>query len=251
VQELLDICCNLIVLDETAKIIRFAHLSVREFFGSLPEFGSAKVNSGISSACLELVDGWNSLGISVWSWNLDPMGRYINGYLRYHLRETGSRERLTLLQQLLSFLKMATFATLDDRSRKFWRIIRNPPNHVDPAVTWVFNACAFGFGEIVELVINGTVTMASNKPFGTQLRSSYTLPQDGMAPFTFNNTSIILDPSQIKETLTPATYTCLALHAIKCQSYSILHSLLEKNMCLASVENSSLSLNLACGCSSS
>lgn len=154
VQELLDICCNLIVLDETAKIIRFAHLSVREFFESLPNYASTKVDSGISAICLDLVESWYSSGLSIWSWNLNPMGRYINKYLRYHLREAGSHERIgTLLPHLIPFLKMDSFTTLDDRSRKFWKVIRSPPEHIDPDIAWVFNACAFGFSEISSLLL--------------------------------------------------------------------------------------------------
>lgn len=237
VPELLDICCNLIVLDETLKIIRFAHTSVLEFFESLPEFVPAKMHSGISFACLELVGRWDASGRDVWSWNFNPMGRYVNKYLRYHLREAGSQERLgILLPQLVSFLGRdcrKNFVTLDDRSRKFWRVIRSPPEHVESTVAWVFNACAFGFHEIVEFVIESSLasdpqdlSRATEGSTHDSHRFSAGSPPSEV-PVTFNR-------SQMKNNLTPATFTCLAFHALRSQSYVVLAMLIERHLCLLS-----------------
>ncbi len=239
VEELLDICCNLIVLDETSKIIRFAHLSVREFLEDMPEYTSSKVNSGISSICLAQVASWNSFGPSVRSGNYDPTGKYINRYLRYHLHEAGSQERLKiLLKQLLLLLQMVDFQTLEDRSLKFWTTIRNPPNHIEPAFRWVFNACAFGFHEIVERVIEKNVLMHGGQIFGANSKSPPALHRDGSGTLSaFDDISTLLDAFQTKCVLIQAPYTCfkcLALHAIQCQSYTVLSRLLERNPCILS-----------------
>ncbi|KAG4442329.1 hypothetical protein IFR05_002180 [Cadophora sp. M221] len=76
--QLLDICCNLVIFDETAKVFHFAHLSVREFLESLPVFSRAKTHLDISLCALRQVTDWNKAGLEIWSWNFRELGRYIN-----------------------------------------------------------------------------------------------------------------------------------------------------------------------------
>jgi hypothetical protein len=249
--ELLDICCNMIVLDETSNIIRFAHTSVLEFLEGLPEFKATKVHSRISSTCLDLVDSWIVSGLSVWSWIFDPMGRYTNNYLRYHLREAGSQERVeVLLSQLESFLRMGNFVTLDDRSRQFWKVIRSPPDHVDHSIAWIFNACAFGFHEIVEHALESSRLQVSQD--SSEARQHLTHAPHGIdtsvsPAYQHNDSSLVFDNSQMRSFLTPATCTCLALHAIRCQSYPVLAMLIEKRLWAPSDD---LLLQPTCACAS-
>ena len=53
-QEVLGICCSLVVMDTEMQIFRFAHLSVREFFEGLEDYASAVVHSCAAKRCLSI-----------------------------------------------------------------------------------------------------------------------------------------------------------------------------------------------------
>lgn len=168
------------------------------------------------------------------------MGRYINKYLRYHLQEAGSLERVgTLLPQLISFLNMESFTTLDDRSRKFWTVLHSPPSHVDPGIAWVYKACAFGFHELVDLVIDNSTSIRDEQ------RTRAGIVRDGNNDLVLNDLPVTFRVASLRNALTPATCTCLAIHAILNRSYRVLRLLLEKNMCVLS---STSSLSPVCDC---
>ncbi|CAG9938653.1 unnamed protein product [Clonostachys rosea f. rosea IK726] len=50
--QLLDLCCNLVIFDEALDVFRFAHLSVREFLETHELFKSDFINSRVAEACL-------------------------------------------------------------------------------------------------------------------------------------------------------------------------------------------------------
>ncbi|CAI6080012.1 unnamed protein product [Clonostachys chloroleuca] len=50
--QLLDLCCNLVIFDEALDVFRFAHLSVREFLETHELFKSESINSRVAVACL-------------------------------------------------------------------------------------------------------------------------------------------------------------------------------------------------------
>jgi ankyrin repeat protein len=50
--QVLDICCNLVVFDATLDTFRFAHLSVREFLENRQEYNSTATNSLAAETCL-------------------------------------------------------------------------------------------------------------------------------------------------------------------------------------------------------
>ena len=52
-EEVLDICCNLIVLDKTVDMFRVAHLSVREYFEKRDEYGVPQLHTRALGACLD------------------------------------------------------------------------------------------------------------------------------------------------------------------------------------------------------
>ena len=52
VDELLDLCNNLVLYDEAQDVFRFSHLSVREFLEKRPEFTEASCNSLAAECCL-------------------------------------------------------------------------------------------------------------------------------------------------------------------------------------------------------
>lgn len=53
--ELLDVCRNLVILDQEQDIFRLTHTSVREFLESIPEYSPSKSHSVVASCCLDLL----------------------------------------------------------------------------------------------------------------------------------------------------------------------------------------------------
>lgn len=53
--EILSLCCNLVIFDETLTVFRFAHASVREFLETQPGFGSQEINAEAAQECLDLL----------------------------------------------------------------------------------------------------------------------------------------------------------------------------------------------------
>ena len=53
--QVLDICCNLVVFDGTLDTFRFARLSVREFLEKKPEYEIMSVNFIVAETCLRLL----------------------------------------------------------------------------------------------------------------------------------------------------------------------------------------------------
>ncbi|KAL8992618.1 MAG: hypothetical protein Q9169_006964 [Polycauliona sp. 2 TL-2023] len=53
IQEVLGLCCNLVVLDDSLNVFRFAHLSIREYLESHPEFTSQDNNLEAAQDCLQ------------------------------------------------------------------------------------------------------------------------------------------------------------------------------------------------------
>lgn len=82
---------------------------------------------------------------------------------------------------------------------------------------------------------------------GTKPQSPHALPRYGAELLNaFDDRSVTLNASHLREILTPDTCKCLTLHAIQCQNYSVLHSLLQKGLCLLSKDSI---LSPACSCS--
>ncbi|KAL8850414.1 MAG: hypothetical protein Q9221_004646 [Calogaya cf. arnoldii] len=54
VQEILNLCCNLVVLDNSLDVIRFGHASVREFLELQPRFSFQNVNLHATQGCVRL-----------------------------------------------------------------------------------------------------------------------------------------------------------------------------------------------------
>lgn len=52
--QLCDICCNLVVLDTKMNTVRFAHISVQEFFESKAEFAGSSVHRSAAISCLNM-----------------------------------------------------------------------------------------------------------------------------------------------------------------------------------------------------
>lgn len=54
-QDILDLCCNLVVFDDSLDVFRFCHASVREFLELQPRFSFQNVNIHATQECVKLV----------------------------------------------------------------------------------------------------------------------------------------------------------------------------------------------------
>ncbi|KAH6698408.1 hypothetical protein BKA61DRAFT_682441 [Leptodontidium sp. MPI-SDFR-AT-0119] len=216
--QLLDICCNLVVFDETAKVFHFAHLSVREFLESLPVFSRARTHLDISLCALRQVADWNRAGLEIWSWNFRELGRYINKYLRFHLEEAGGQNRLIALRQgLWSLLDQGDLSTLDGPEGNLsirWRVPK-PPTNTDISYRCLFNAGALNFTEIVKYLLDGCSDQGAAPD------------KDIMSPelrFSADGSGL----RYLFRVCTPDVHFELVKHAIRCGATAVLSELLDR-----------------------
>lgn len=225
-QEVLDICCNLVVLDETLLVLRFAHLSVREFLETLPEYNSAKSHSAISLCCLKSVHDWKISGLNPTSWNFMEGGGYTIQYLVYHIDKAGvlERQKNTFLEKLAAFLQTRDLSRFKHPKGSIWQISK-PPDYVDPEAVCIFNACAFGFYDVVDTLLSETLA---------QLPSSVKGDFQGLGK-NENQTRVtdiyrVINFRHLKQAFTPATYSSLGDHAILHENFEVLQFLLKRQL---------------------
>lgn len=83
--EILDYCCNLIVLDETLDIFRMAHLSVREYFEKKTGYEQIQMQTMATHACLNTLLANDAL-----QWTaLDGFKVYATVFWPFHCSEIG------------------------------------------------------------------------------------------------------------------------------------------------------------------
>lgn len=61
-EELLDLCCNFLVLDTELDVFRFAHLSVREYLETKPQYSSERGHALAAQFCLKYLCTSNASG---------------------------------------------------------------------------------------------------------------------------------------------------------------------------------------------
>ena len=173
VQEILDISCNLVVLDSTFHKFRFAHLSVREFLENLPDFNILECHATISACCLSKVkpfiapiltsgdqevlgkDGEKLLK-TYWSYPSETVFNYTKNWAIFHLKRSRDKGRFEpqYLQRILGFLQVRNLSNFRVPDRG-WDHVRSVPDKVSDDFVFMFNACALGFMEIVEEIVTG------------------------------------------------------------------------------------------------
>ncbi|KAH8594471.1 hypothetical protein B0O99DRAFT_687700 [Bisporella sp. PMI_857] len=171
---ILDMCCNLVKYDAELDVIRFIHLSVREYLESKhPEFEQAKCNETAALTCLRnCLTGKKPRRKALLQQNESKtFYDYSMVYWPLHCAEAREyRRQGTLSRTLMTFLyqdKMAseTFRTFLSSWRESWssleldliasadsgqalelRLSECESRHPNP----IFLACAFGFTEILQ-----------------------------------------------------------------------------------------------------
>ncbi|TVY26062.1 Vegetative incompatibility protein HET-E-1 [Lachnellula hyalina] len=243
---ILDICCNLVVLDKTLDIFRFAHLSVREFFEKLPEFNHESTHSTIAICCMKHIDmaerskpyeWWNQYGPKP----IKMIGDYIDLWLLHHLHSTSCDERMKaqFLKHTTRLLSRADFSSL----------FQNPsldkilpvPRTINSNLSSLFNACAGGFSEILKLTIF-YMQDSGRLPSSMQLSAKSILPQDLES---LKRTGELFLPEGTQN-LAPDVVTLLAKHAISHGSFVVLHFLLHENLCTVTEEMLLQAVNAYC-----
>jgi hypothetical protein len=63
-QKILDLCCNLVILDKDTRQFSFIHASIREYLLQLPEYSASAINSLAVERCLKcfMFDDNDSIG---------------------------------------------------------------------------------------------------------------------------------------------------------------------------------------------
>lgn len=110
-EDILSACCNLVVYDGVSQHFRFAHLSVREYLESRPEYSPAEIHLEACYACLST---WNSPKVDR---KKLPNGwvSYAADYLLLHLRKleiTSPPYPSGLDNSLLRFIRIESDAGL-------------------------------------------------------------------------------------------------------------------------------------------
>jgi ankyrin repeat protein len=87
-EDLLDSCCNLMVIDSELQVFRFAHSSVRDYLESRAEYNVCETHALALTRCLDLLTVPTSTSISTHSktvWN-DNFRQYAIAYWPMHYR---------------------------------------------------------------------------------------------------------------------------------------------------------------------
>jgi hypothetical protein len=237
---ILDICCNLIVLDRTLNVFRFAHLSVREFLEKLPEFAPPSSHSMVATICMRHSD---SAEKSAWLRRyvrqpIKTIGDYIAFWLIFHFQSAGKDERLKspLLKNTVALLSRNDFSSLraDEKVLFLKRVECRAlpvPRNIDPKLGIFFNACAVGFSELVEAFIAG-YSQSEKAPLDIPLSEERLLILSETFGAMERGGEVFFDP--IKETLAPnplIRFGDLAKHSISHGNYPVLNLLLSGNLC--------------------
>jgi len=231
-QVILDICCNLVVLDETLQVFRLAHLSVREFLEKLPEFSSTKSHATVATCCMKIAGKWD-----------EDLARridaefYVQTSMLYHFQEAGGDERLRQ-PFLMEFIRLIredlepkiTFADYWTGGWLDWVCIQPLPKDVNPSLRFIFNACALGFSEMVKNVIDATLRLGnistdcpliSESPGANAVFAAF---QELPRPKEFS-------VRHLKKAVVPEAIRQLSVHAIRHGNYEVLKYLFENKLC--------------------
>lgn len=85
-QEVLSLCCNLIVLDSTMDVYRFAHASIRDFLEAQPGFDSQNLNVQAAEETFYFIRGGSHLPFNM---GQGDFAKYASIHWIIHYRDLG------------------------------------------------------------------------------------------------------------------------------------------------------------------
>jgi ankyrin repeat protein len=146
-KKVLAACQNLVIFDETLKILRFAHFSVQEYLQRQPEFSEETGHAYMADICLTLLT-YDSEGIN--GCQLPELERYAVKYWGSHARLSG----LSTVDRCMELLNNPTVyrawchrAAPEDEELRATLSNGGPPTPT-PTPFWV--ACYYGLPHVLE-----------------------------------------------------------------------------------------------------
>ncbi|KAF4470591.1 ankyrin repeat [Fusarium albosuccineum] len=97
--QVLDLCCNLVIYDNNMDTFRFSHLSVQEFLGEHVSYRQASAHALLAEACL-----MHMLQSPCFPTTLDPFLEYSCDYWAEHAQEAGEEREGRLRPIINEFL---------------------------------------------------------------------------------------------------------------------------------------------------
>jgi len=243
---ILDICCNLVVLDKTLNVFRFAHLSVREFLEKLTEFAPPSSHSTVATICMRHIDiEEGSAWLSRYERQpIKTIGDYIAFWIVYHFQSAGKHERLKsqLLKDSISLTcRNDIWSLRADESINFLKRTEcralPVPKNIDLRLGFLFNACAVGFSEIAEAFLIGYY-IPEIVPSKVQLPEEHTeqllvliktLREMGRGREAVHGFSHQTEQARNPDSFTDLVYH-LTKHSISHGNYALLHFILSHKL---------------------
>jgi hypothetical protein len=175
---LLEICCNLLVLDDVLHTFRFAHLSVREYLETRPEYVEIELHKPVAEICLSLL-AKAGLSRAVLKDTAAQSGgslhEYAVLYWPVHCQLSGiNRAKGMLRNRFASFVLKSEVTTAFTKGMEEAKIVARSLRYEDalrgklkdcfcsPPSTF-FLACAFNFPEVIR---NGAVISSGKNEEG-------------------------------------------------------------------------------------
>ena len=103
-RELLDTCCNLLVLDEELKTFRFAHLSVRECLEQLSNLNSIEANTLFVQRCIDVLLFEQQYQSDLAMRQNNNLKSYARLYWPFHCQKLGSNPKDEVKNQIKNFV---------------------------------------------------------------------------------------------------------------------------------------------------
>ncbi|SPJ73916.1 uncharacterized protein FTOL_03646 [Fusarium torulosum] len=168
--QILDFCCNLVVLDTQLDTFRFAHLSVREFLEKQAGYASSFSNGLAAETCLVTMFGLatDRFSVSVLSklgyhGGIDKtqLKKYSYAFWAPHCQAAAERRKQGQLRELLQEFTQPEM-TVGSAISKWNDYLKGVPREIEydlrrklraccaAAKSWAFIACAFNIYELLE-----------------------------------------------------------------------------------------------------
>ena len=113
VSQVLDICCNMLVLDEELEIFRFAHLSVREYFEGLKSFDKVDRHAFVLERCIDTITSELQNPSKLTLVDDESLMPYAGRFWLEHLKEAGNIPPTTRVnEKIIQFLVEGSDASL-------------------------------------------------------------------------------------------------------------------------------------------
>jgi ankyrin repeat protein len=146
--DIVDLCNNLVVIDEELNVFRFAHLSVREYLESRDDFSSNFVHRSLALQCLrKCLSTLCKESVSAFDFDGSRYWCYAVLYWPLHCQLAGSDLSQPLVDMLSDFFKSKesstpTYATwihfvcslktsrIEEKSRIWFKLISSRPPHL-------------------------------------------------------------------------------------------------------------------------